>query len=80
MNLGLSSNNGGVGSLLQQIEQSEKQSNAGETEQNDDIFLNFVNSDTRANARFTSSLFVQNEQQMPSFVGGYHNISPNMVP
>lgn len=39
----LSSSNGGVGSLLQQIEQqSEKQSNAGETEQND-YFLDFIN-------------------------------------
>lgn len=39
----LSSSNGGVGSLLQQIEQlSEKQSNTGETEQND-YFLDFIN-------------------------------------
>lgn len=43
---GLTSSNGGVGSLLQQIEQSEKQSMAGETEQNDD-FLDFINSNPK---------------------------------
>ena len=42
---GLSSSNGGVGSLLQHIEQSEK-SQGGETEQ-DDYLLNFFNMDTK---------------------------------
>lgn len=53
-----SSNGGGVGSLLQAIEQSEK-SNAGETEQNDD-FLDFINCEPgNTNDRgAASSLFI----------------------
>ena len=53
-----SSNNDGVGSLLQQIEQSEK-SNAGETEQND-YFIDYINSNPKVAAP-QSSLFINNQ-------------------
>lgn len=62
---GLSSSNGGLGSMIQMIEQSQR-SAAGETEHYEDFFVAYVNENARAQQPSSLFLMPSAQQQVRS--------------